>query len=88
MTFHSTPPEPVLVIMEVSGGGKSTVAGLLAGRLGWDLAEGADMHPAANIAEMAVGQPLDDVDRSGRSAVPLMGLPSTQTYLRLATVRS
>jgi gluconokinase len=63
MTFHSTPSEPVLVIMGVSGGGKSTVAGLLAGRLGWDLAEGDDMHPAANIAKMAAGHPLDDADR-------------------------
>jgi gluconokinase len=63
MTLQSTPPEPVLVIMGVSGGGKSTVAGLLAGRLGWDLAEGDDMHPAANIAKMAAGHPLDDVDR-------------------------
>ena len=63
MTLHSTPPEPVLVIMGVSGGGKSTVAGLLAGRLGWDLAEGDDMHPAANIAKMAAGHPLDDADR-------------------------
>jgi gluconokinase len=63
MPLHSTPPEPVLVIMGVSGSGKSTVAGLLAGRLGWDLAEGDDMHPAANIAKMAAGHPLDDADR-------------------------
>jgi gluconokinase len=54
---------PVLVIMGVSGCGKSTVAGLLAGRLGWDLAEGDDMHPAASIAKMAAGQPLTDADR-------------------------
>lgn len=54
---------PVLVIMGVSGCGKSTVAGLLAGRLGWDLAEGDDMHPAASIAKMAAGQPLTDDDR-------------------------
>src|SRR3954453_23660427 len=60
MTLHSTPPEPVLVMMGVSGTGKSTVAGLLAGYLGWDLAEGDDMHPAANIAKMAAGHPLDD----------------------------
>jgi gluconokinase/shikimate kinase len=63
MAFQSTRTEPVLVIMGVSGGGKSTVAGLLAGRLGWDLAEGDDMHPAANIAKMAAGHPLDDADR-------------------------
>lgn len=54
---------PVLVIMGVSGSGKSTVAGLLAGRLGWDLAEGDDMHPPANVAKMAAGHPLDDEDR-------------------------
>ena len=63
MAVQSPPTEPVLVIMGVSGGGKSTVAGLLAGRLGWDLAEGDDMHPAANIAKMAAGHPLDDADR-------------------------
>lgn len=56
-------PMPVLVIMGVSGVGKSTVAGLLAGRLGWDLAEGDDLHPPANIAKMAAGHPLDDEDR-------------------------
>ena len=36
---------PVLVVMGVSGCGKSTVAGIVAGRLGWDLAEGDDLHP-------------------------------------------
>lgn len=54
---------PVLVIMGVSGSGKTTVAALLAGRLGWDFAEGDDMHPAANIAKMAAGRPLTDDDR-------------------------
>lgn len=56
-------PSPVLVVMGVSGCGKSTVAGVLAGRLGWDLAEGDDMHPPANVAKMAAGHPLDDEDR-------------------------
>jgi gluconokinase/shikimate kinase len=56
-------PLPVLVVMGVSGSGKSTVAGMLAGRLGWDLAEGDDMHPAENVAKMAAGHPLDDADR-------------------------
>src|SRR4051794_31888644 len=54
---------PVLVLMGVSGCGKSTTAGVLAGRLGWDLEEGDDLHPAANIAKMAAGTPLDDMDR-------------------------
>jgi gluconokinase len=53
----------VLVVMGVSGTGKSTVARLLAGRLGWDLAEGDDLHPAANVAKMQSGQPLTDEDR-------------------------
>jgi gluconokinase len=60
---RSTTHAHVLVIMGVSGSGKSTVAGLLAGRLGWDLAEGDDMHPPANIAKMSAGHPLDDEDR-------------------------
>ncbi|MGI8879337.1 MAG: gluconokinase [Jatrophihabitans sp.] len=54
---------PVLVLMGVSGSGKSTVAGLLAGRLGWDFEEGDDLHPPANVAKMAAGHPLDDEDR-------------------------
>lgn len=52
--------QPVLVIMGVSGCGKSTVAGILAGRLGWDLEEGDDLHPARNITKMAAGDPLTD----------------------------
>jgi gluconokinase len=55
--------QPVLVIMGVSGSGKSTVAGLLAGQLGWDLAEGDDLHPTTNIAKMSAGIPLTDDDR-------------------------
>ena len=53
----------VLVLMGVSGCGKSTVAGLLAGRLGWDFEEGDDLHPAANVEKMASGHELDDEDR-------------------------
>lgn len=54
---------PVLVIMGVSGSGKTTVATLLAERLGWDRQEGDELHPAANVAKMASGQPLTDEDR-------------------------
>ena len=49
--------------MGVSGSGKSTVAGILAGQLGWDLEEGDDLHPAANVTKMASGIPLSDDDR-------------------------
>jgi carbohydrate kinase (thermoresistant glucokinase family) len=53
----------VLVIMGVSGSGKTTVGALLAGRLGWPYAEADDFHPPANIAKMAAGDPLTDEDR-------------------------
>jgi carbohydrate kinase (thermoresistant glucokinase family) len=49
--------------MGVSGSGKTTVGALLAGRLGWSAAEADDFHPAANIAKMRSGIPLDDADR-------------------------
>jgi gluconokinase len=55
--------QPVLVLMGVAGCGKSTVAGLLAGQLGWDFQEGDDLHPAQNVDKMASGQPLTDADR-------------------------
>jgi len=53
----------ILIVMGVSGSGKSTVAGALADRLGWALAEGDDFHSPANIAKMHAGTPLTDVDR-------------------------
>ncbi len=53
----------VLVVMGVSGTGKSTVAGMLADRLGWELAEGDDLHPPENVEKMRAGTPLTDEDR-------------------------
>jgi gluconokinase len=53
----------VLVVMGVSGCGKSTVAALLAGWLGWAFEEGDALHPAANVEKMAAGHPLTDDDR-------------------------
>ncbi|WP_327139810.1 gluconokinase [Nocardia sp. NBC_01327] len=53
----------IVVVMGVSGSGKSTLGGTLATALGWDFLEGDDLHPAANIAKMAAGQPLTDDDR-------------------------
>jgi carbohydrate kinase (thermoresistant glucokinase family) len=49
--------------MGVSGSGKTTVAALLAGQLGWAFEEGDDMHPAANVEKMHNGHPLTDEDR-------------------------
>ena len=55
---------PVLVVMGVSGSGKSTVAKPVAERLGWPFQEGDDLHPAANVAKMKAGIALDDTDRA------------------------
>jgi len=49
--------------MGVSGSGKSTVGAALAGRLGVPFEDADDLHPAANIAKMSRGEPLDDSDR-------------------------
>ena len=53
----------VVVVMGVSGCGKTTVAALLAVSLGWNLLEGDAFHPPANVAKMAAGTPLTDTDR-------------------------
>ncbi|MGL6236919.1 MAG: gluconokinase [Segniliparus sp.] len=53
----------IVVVMGVSGCGKSTIAGLLAEETGWDLLEGDELHPPANIAKMSAGVPLSDEDR-------------------------
>lgn len=49
--------------MGVSGSGKTSVAAILAGRLGWLFEEGDALHPQANIEKMAAGHPLTDDDR-------------------------
>ena len=56
-------PVVSLVVMGVSGSGKTTVATEVARRLGWDFTEGDDHHPKANVEKMAAGHPLDDDDR-------------------------
>ena len=53
-----------IVVMGVSGSGKSTIAGRLADRLGWTATEADDLHSPANIAKMAAGTPLTDADRA------------------------
>jgi gluconokinase len=52
-----------VVVMGVSGCGKSAVAGRLATQLGWAFGEGDDHHPPANVTKMTAGQPLTDEDR-------------------------
>ena len=52
-----------IIVMGVSGSGKSTIGALLAEALGWPFADADGFHPAANVAKMAAGQPLTDADR-------------------------
>ena len=53
-----------LIVMGVSGCGKSSVGGALAQSLRWDFYDADDFHPPANVAKMASGTPLDDSDRA------------------------
>src|SRR5476649_1404329 len=52
-----------LIVMGVSGSGKSTIADRLAERLGWTFEDGDRFHPASNVAKMSAGHPLTDEDR-------------------------
>jgi gluconokinase len=52
-----------LVVMGVSGSGKSTIGEKLAQQLGWSYEDGDRFHPASNVAKMSAGQPLTDEDR-------------------------
>jgi len=52
-----------LIVMGVSGAGKSTIAEALARRLGWRHEDGDAFHPASNVAKMKAGHPLSDADR-------------------------
>ena len=54
----------MVLVMGVSGSGKSSVGVALAERLGVPFLEGDSLHPAANVAKMAAGLPLDDADRA------------------------
>jgi gluconokinase len=53
----------LVVVMGVTGAGKSTVGGLIAACLGVGFRDADDFHPPANIAKMSSGQPLTDEDR-------------------------
>lgn len=64
MDQHSAHNRPmIVVVMGVSGSGKTTVGKLLAARLGWPYQEGDTLHPPENIAKMSGGTSLDDADR-------------------------
>lgn len=52
----------IILVMGVSGVGKTSVAKALAARLGWSFEEGDDLHPQANISKMHAGEPLTNAD--------------------------
>jgi gluconokinase len=53
----------IIILMGVSGSGKTTIGSLLAQDLGWPFYDGDDFHPQANINKMRQGIPLTDEDR-------------------------
>jgi len=63
MPFSRPVVRPV-VVMGVSGSGKTAVGAALAEALGLRFVDGDALHPAANVAKMAAGIPLDDADRA------------------------
>ena len=58
-----SPTPAVVIVMGVSGSGKSTVGALLAVHLGWEFEDADWFHPASNIDKMHAGIPLTDEDR-------------------------
>ncbi len=54
----------VIILMGVTGSGKTTIGRGLARELGWEFDDADDFHPAANVLKMARGVPLDDADRA------------------------
>ena len=56
---------PIIILMGVSGSGKTTVGKLLSAQTGIPFFDGDDFHPAANVQKMASGIPLTDEDRAG-----------------------
>lgn len=78
-------PTTVIVLLGVSGSGKSTVGAALADRLGWRFLDGDAFHPAGNRAKMAAGRPLTDDDRWPWLA-ELAGLVDTAARTGDATV--
>ena len=54
----------IVVVMGVTGSGKTTIGSLLAQRLGWEFADADSFHSPANVEKIRLGIPLDDADRA------------------------
>ena len=73
------PLPSVLLVMGVSGSGKTTVAAMLAGRLGWEFGDADDFHSPANVRKMHGGTPLTDEDRWPWLATMAAWIDATRT---------
>ena len=60
---RATEPPAAVVVMGVSGCGKTAIGRRLAAALGWTCRDGDDFHPPANVTKMTGGVPLTDADR-------------------------
>lgn len=63
MSREITGPLCAVIVMGVSGSGKSTIAAGLAEKINWAFEDGDDFHPKANVEKMSAGHPLTDEDR-------------------------
>ena len=77
----------IVVVMGVSGSGKTTIGTALATRLGWSFVEGDDLHPPQNVAKMSAGTPLADEDR-WPWLDRINAEPVSYTHLTLPTIYS
>src|SRR5580704_16466562 len=73
----------IVVVMGVTGSGKTTIGSLLAKKLGWDFADADDFHSAANKEKIKHGIPLTDADRA-----PWLAALHEQTTLWISRRRS
>ena len=64
MSAAAPAPAPLVVVMGVSGSGKTTIGTLVAHELQVEFIDGDSLHPIANVEKMASGTPLDDDDRA------------------------
>jgi len=83
----------VILVMGVSGSGKTTIGQLLAASLHWKFSDADDFHPAANIEKMSHGIPLSDSDRlpwleALRSAIEEWLQTGTNSVLACSALKS
>jgi gluconokinase len=84
---HVQMSQTSIVVMGVSGSGKSTIGALLATRLRLPFIDGDDLHPQANKQKMAAGIPLDDADRAPWLNIVAAALAGTPTVIACSALK-